>query len=118
MKLAKKETTSTKNDLLNLIVKSIKSYEEILFQGVYAWLKSDEYKMSTSDGVVGYITLDGNGDFKVKRGSGGPGGIIGQTLTLEDNGVPQNVKPGTLRWSATSKKFMYYNGSIWKELGT
>lgn len=118
MKLAKKETTSTKDDLLNLIVKSIKSYEGILFQGVSAWLKSDEYKMSTSDGVVGYITLDGNGDFKVKRASGGPGGLIGQTLTLEDNGVPQNVKPGTLRWSATSKKFMYYDGSIWKELGT
>lgn len=115
-KLSKTEHTSTSDDFMNLIINAIKPYEALYFQGTSAWLKPSEVKFN--DGVnVASMAVTGNGELTVKKSTGNKGSMALQTLTLADVGTPQNPVSGMLRWAESRKKFMYYDGVEWKNVG-
>lgn len=116
MKLSLNGNSVTSADLKNLLINALKLYEGILFQGKSAWLRPNELKLDSGSNVATLKVVD-NGDIEVQRASGGPGTFKAQILQLTDNGTPQNVPEGTMRWASSRKKFMYFDGTVWKNLG-
>lgn len=116
VKLAKKEVTTTSEDLLNFIIKALKVYEAIYFQGTSAWVKANEIKFNDG-GKAARIVLSGDGEVTVQNPTGSSGSLKAGTITLEDTGVPSNPTSGMIRWAESRKKLMYYDGNTWKNVG-
>lgn len=116
IKISKTGTTSSSADFMNLIVNAMKVYEALYFQGTSAWVKPAEIKLN--DGVnVATLAITADGEVSVKKSTGNKGSMALQTLTLADVGTPQNPVSGMLRWAESRKKFMYYDGTEWKNVG-